>query len=147
MGAVYCKLSDCWPMSSWRSLEFSGRWKALHHVARRFFAPALVCAHVPGEEQTITSNYRRTSVREVHLYTVYDAPQIVRGVLRWELRHFDGRVLAAGRKPVVLQPGRSVRQKVLDLAEPMRRHGRDNLYLRIALETGRTGPSEETVFL
>ena len=147
MGALYWQLNDCWPVASWSSIEFTGKWKALHHVARRFFAPALVCAHVPGDEQTITSNYRRTTVRAVHLYTVSDAPQAVRGVLGWELRHFDGRVLAAGRKPVVLRPGRSERQKVLDLAAPMQRHGRDNLYLRIALATGRAGVSEETVFL
>ncbi len=147
MGALYWQLNDCWPVASWSSIEFAGRWKALHHVARRFFAPVLVCAHVPGDELTITSNYRRTSVREAHLYTVYDAPQAARGVLRWELRHFDGRILTSGRKRVRLQPGTSVRQKTLDLAGPMAKHGRDNLYLRIALEAGRAGTSEETVFL
>ena len=85
MGALYWQLNDCWPVASWSSLEFSGRWKALHHVARRFFAPALVSAHVPGEEETdqqATTGGRR--VREVHLYTVYDAPEPARGVLRWD---------------------------------------------------------------
>ena len=58
MGALYWQLNDCWPVASWSSLEFTGRWKALHHVARRFFAPALVSAHVPGDEDTIIGNYR-----------------------------------------------------------------------------------------
>jgi beta-mannosidase len=147
MGALYWQLNDCWPVASWSSLEFSGRWKALHHVARRFFAPAIVSAHVPGEEETITNNYRRTSVREVHLYTVYDAPDPARGLLRWDLIHFDGRVLAGGRKTVALRHGESVRQKTLDLAKPMARHGRDNIYLRIALEIAGARVSEGTVFL
>src|SRR5664280_217940 len=147
MGALYWQLNDCWPVASWSSVEFSGRWKALHHVARRFFAPAAVSAHVPGEEQTIINNYRRTSVRKVHLYTVYDAPEPARGVLRWELFHFDGDVVSRGRKPVVLRYGESVRQKTLDLAGPMARHGRDNLYLRISLETAGVRVSEDTVFL
>lgn len=147
MGALYWQLNDCWPVASWSSLEFSGRWKALHHVARRFFAPALVTAHVPGEEETTTNNYRRTTVREVHLYTVYDAPQPASGVLRWDLFHVDGRVVLCGRRKVALRYGESVKQKTLDLAGPMRRHGRDNLYLRLALEINGVRVSEETVFL
>ena len=147
MGALYWQLNDCWPAATWSSLEFSGRWKALHYAARRFFVPALVSAHVPGEEQTITNNYRRSSVRRVHLYTVYDAPAPARGVLRWDLFHVDGRVLRHGRKAVALRPGSSVRQRTLDLAAPLARHGRDHLYLRIALEVDGSCVSEETVFL
>ena len=147
MGALYWQLNDCWPVASWSSLEFTGQWKALHHLARRFFAPSLVSAHVPGEEQTITNNYRRTTVREVHLHTIHDAPQAARGVLRWQLRHFDGRVLAAGRKSVALRSGQSVRQKTLDLAKPMARHGRDHLYLRISLEIAGARVAEDSVFL
>jgi beta-mannosidase len=147
MGALYWQLNDCWPVASWSSLEFSGRWKALHHLARRFFAPAVVSAHVPGEEQTITNNYRKTSVREVHLYTVYDAPKPVRGVLCWDLSRFDGAVVSSGRKPVALRSGESVRQKTLDLSKTMAKHGRDNVYLRIALEIAGVRVSEDTVFL
>jgi beta-mannosidase len=147
MGALYWQLNDCWPVASWSSLEFSGRWKALHFLARRFFAPATVSAHVPGEEQTITNNYRRTTVREVHLYTVCDAPEPARGVLRWDLFHFDGSVVLSGEKQVVLRCGASVRQKTLDLAKPMAKHGRDSLYLRIALDMAGVRVSEDTVFL
>ena len=55
--------------------------------------------------------------------------------------------LSSGRQPVALRPGESVRQKTLDLAGPMAKHGRDNLYLRIALEIGGVRVSEDTVFL
>ena len=147
MGALYWQLNDCWPVASWSSLEFDGRWKALHHVARRFFAPAIAVAHVPGEEETTVNNYRRTSVREVHLYTVCDAPEPAAGELRWDLCRFDGRVVLAGRKRVALRCGESVRQRTLDLARPIAAHGRDNLYLRIALDVGGARVSEGTVFL
>jgi beta-mannosidase len=147
MGALYWQLNDCWPVASWSSIEFTGRWKALHHNARRFFAPALVSAHVPGGEQPIISNYRRSTVRTVHLYTIYDAPQPARGVLRWNLFHLDGRILRSGRKSVILRYGESVRQQTLDLAAPLARHGRDALYLRIALDVGGQCVSEDTVFL
>jgi beta-mannosidase len=147
MGALYWQLNDCWPVASWSSIEFTGRWKALHHAARRFFAPALVSAHVPGEEDTIIGNYRTTTVDAVHFHTVYDAPTAARGELHWELFHLDGRVLARGRKKVALRPGEAVRQQTVRFGKLMAQHGRDNLHLRIALVIGRKRVSEETVFL
>jgi beta-mannosidase len=39
MGAIYWQLNDCWPVASWASIDYFGRWKALHYGARRFFAP------------------------------------------------------------------------------------------------------------
>ncbi len=147
MGALFWQLNDCWPVASWSAIEFTGRWRALLHIARRFFAPALVTAHVPGDESTIIGNYRRSSVREVQLYTVYDAPQPARGTLRWDLFHLDGRVLLRGTKAVALRYGESVRHKTLDLAPALARHGRDALYLRIALDLAGRRVSEDTVFL
>ncbi|MFB6135429.1 MAG: glycoside hydrolase family 2 protein [Halobacteriaceae archaeon] len=41
MGTLYWQLNDLWPVASWSSLEYGGRWKALHHFARRFYAPVL----------------------------------------------------------------------------------------------------------
>ncbi len=38
-GFLYWQLNDCWPVSSWSSIEYSGRWKLLHYFARRFFNP------------------------------------------------------------------------------------------------------------
>jgi beta-mannosidase len=147
MGAIYWQLNDCWPVTSWSSIEYTGRWKALHYAARRFNAPALVSAHVPGDETAIVGNYRRTTVREVHLYTVYDAPESAKALLRWDLFHLDGRILLDGKKNVILRSGESVNQKTLDLAAPMAAHGRDHLYLRIALDVEGVTVSEKSVFL
>jgi len=147
MGALYWQLNDCWPVASWSSIEFTGKWKALHHVARRFFAPALASAHVPGDEDTIIGNYRTTTVDAVHFHTVYDAPQPAKGELRWELFHVDGRILARGRKAVALRPGESRRQQTVRFGRWMRQHGRDNLHVRLALLVRGRRVSEETVFL
>ncbi|WP_220718480.1 beta-mannosidase [Agarivorans litoreus] len=38
-GMLYWQLNDNWPVSSWSSIEYSGRWKQLHYHAKRFFAP------------------------------------------------------------------------------------------------------------
>lgn len=147
MGAIYWQLNDCWPVASWSSIEFTGRWKALHYLARRFYAPALVTAHVPGDEVLLNGNYRRTTIREVHLYTVYDSPTPQRGLLSWDIFHLDGSVVSHGKKRVALEPRQSIRQKTLDVARCLERYGRENLYLRIALSMDDRRVSEETVFL
>jgi beta-mannosidase len=147
MGALYWQLNDCWPVASWSSIEYTGRWKALHHVARRLFAPAVVSAHVPGDEVHGIGNYRSSTVRRVHIHTSYDGPEPARGVVRWDLFDLSGRRLLGGRKAVRLRPMSSVLQRTLDLAAPLAKVGRDRIYLRIALDIGGRRVSEDTVFL
>jgi beta-mannosidase len=147
MGALFWQLNDCWPVASWSSIEFPGRWKALQHVARRFFAPASVSAHVPGEEIHGIGNYRISTVRRVFIHTSYDGARPARGAVRWDLFHIDGRRILGGRKPVSLRPMQSRLQKSLDLAGPLARFGRDRIYLRIALDVAGKRVSEDTVLL
>lgn len=147
MGALYWQLNDCWPVASWSSIEFTGRWKALHFFARRFFAPALVTAHVPGDESAKVGNYRQSTVRDVHLYTVYDAPEPVKAVLSWQLWTFSGRPLSNRSLRVNLRPGESQRHLSLELDQEIATHGRDNLYLQLRLQVAGEVISEQSVFL
>jgi len=41
MGTLYWQLNDVWPVSSWSSIEYGGKWKALHYAAKRFYEPLL----------------------------------------------------------------------------------------------------------
>lgn len=47
MGALFRRLNDPWPQLSCSSIDFYGRWKALHYFARRFFAPLLLSCEGP----------------------------------------------------------------------------------------------------
>ena len=40
-GTLYWQLNDCWPVASWASIDYFGRWKALHYLARRFLRARL----------------------------------------------------------------------------------------------------------
>jgi beta-mannosidase len=55
MGAVYWQLNDIWPVASWASIDYFGRWKALHYFAKRFFSPALLSCEEIGEKSACTS--------------------------------------------------------------------------------------------
>jgi beta-mannosidase len=147
MGALYWQLNDCWPVASWSSIEFTGRWRALHYAARRFFAPTLVTAQLLGEDTVTIGNYRRVSYHAVELYTVSDLPDPTPARLFWDLFHLDGRKLLEGGKSVTLEPVGGRLQASVELAEALAVHPRETVYLRIGLEAAGQPRQEETVFL
>ncbi len=49
MGTIYWQLNDNWPVASWSSIEYGGKWKPLHYHAKRFFAPLLIATFTNKE--------------------------------------------------------------------------------------------------
>jgi beta-mannosidase len=81
-GALYWQLNDCWPVSSWSSIDYFGRWKALHYATRRFYDPVLLSARVEGDAATLS--------------VTNDLPEAWFGEVRWSLERLDGTVVTAG---------------------------------------------------
>jgi beta-mannosidase len=79
MGSIFWQLNDCWPVVSWASVDYYGRWKALQYYARRFYNDLLVSPH---EENGVVS-----------IYVVSDRTADVTGSVRVRLMTFDGTVL------------------------------------------------------
>ena len=73
MGTTYWQLNDCWPVSSWSSIDYYGRWKALHYYARRFYSPTLVIAEESGTRVDFSfSNEQRRSFTGTLCYAIKD---------------------------------------------------------------------------
>ncbi|WP_026790757.1 glycosyl hydrolase 2 galactose-binding domain-containing protein [Pleomorphomonas oryzae] len=53
MGALYWQLNDTYPVASWSSIEYGGRWKLLHSMAKHFFAPVNVVAIPSADTSTV----------------------------------------------------------------------------------------------
>ncbi len=149
MGAVYWQLNDCWPVASWSSVDFGGRWKALHYAAKRFFAPALVSVKRLGSETIHTStNTVLSDVDGVEVHTVFDGPTAVKGELSWAVWSVRGNVvLETGRKAVRLANGEARRRQVLKLGDWIEKNGRDDLAVRCRLEAAGHEASDSTTFL
>jgi beta-mannosidase len=78
-GTLYWQLNDCWPVASWSSLDYFGRWKALHYAARRFYAPLMLSIEDTPAAQNI--------------YITSDLREPWEGSVRWSLETLDGKAL------------------------------------------------------
>lgn len=102
MGAVYWQLNDCWPVISWSSIDYCGRWKALHYYAKRFFAPVLVsCQEESWLTQEANMNRQHFAFEKSIRLNVANETQEERKVLvRWNLRNASGESLREEQKEV-----------------------------------------------
>ena len=55
MGTLYWQLNDTWPVASWSGLDHGGTWKAMHYMARRFYALVLVTARKTKDEFVVSA--------------------------------------------------------------------------------------------
>jgi beta-mannosidase len=90
MGSIFWQLNDCWPVASWSSIDYYGRWKALQYYARRFYAPILVSPHVEDGS--------------LKVYIVSDKTTAQPATLRVRLMDFDGKVLLEESHAVDVTP-------------------------------------------
>ena len=102
-GVLYWQLNDCWPVISWSSIDYYGRWKALHYAARRFYAPVLLSAEDDG--------------LRVALHVTNDLTTGWQGTVRWSLEALDGRQMASGEQGVSVPAQSSQRICELDFSD------------------------------
>ena len=95
MGAIYWQLNDCWPVASWASIDYFGRWKALHYYAKRFFAPLMISCEEEGLlSQSMNTNAEPFTVKKSIRLNVTNESMKDRNVtVKWQLRNSDGTVL------------------------------------------------------
>jgi len=89
-GILYWQLNDCWPVASWSSIDYYGRWKALHYAARRFYAPLLLSIEDKPPVQKV--------------YISNDLCEAWEGIVKWSLETFAGEVFTSGDAPVEAAP-------------------------------------------
>jgi len=102
-GTLYWQLNDCWPVASWSSLDYFGRWKALHYAARRFYAPLML---------SIEDNPPRQSI-----FISNDLREKWQGSVRWALTMLDGKLLISGEKTISAKPFAVTAVESLDFSE------------------------------
>jgi beta-mannosidase len=102
-GILYWQLNDCWPVASWSSLDYFGRWKALHYAARNFFAPLMLSIEDKSPDMGV--------------FVTNDLLEPWEGNVRWWLETLGGEVLTSGEAPVKAAAQAATRVSMLDFSD------------------------------
>lgn len=106
MGTVYWQLNDCWPVASWASIDYEGRWKALQYYAKRFFAPILISCEEKGYlDQRISVNDDADPIRKSIRLNVQNETMDKHDLeVRWQLRNSMADVIESGEETLSVEP-------------------------------------------
>ncbi len=104
MGTVIWQLNDCWPVASWASIDYCGRWKALHYYAKRFFAPVMLsCAEEGILTQDTNPNAQPYEVKKsIHLNVANESMEDRKVRVAWTLRNRESEVIRGGEETVTV---------------------------------------------
>ena len=90
MGSLYWQADDCWPVASWSSMDYFGRWKALMYYTRRFYAPMLVSMHLDDGK--------------MNFFVVSDSTQAKNAELTVDAVDLNGKILSTQKTNLNVEP-------------------------------------------
>lgn len=105
MGAIIWQLNDIWPVASWASIDYYGRWKALHYAAKRFFAPVMISAEEEGElsQNPKINEYHPVPLeKSFRLNVCNETLRDVTGEVVWALRTPDGAIVRQNQQTLTI---------------------------------------------
>ena len=130
MGTLFWQHNDCWPVASWSSRDYYGKWKAQHYFAKKAFRDIMLSTMDNDDDITV--------------YVVSDKLKHVTGTLLIETYKYDGTLLSSFRQKLTLPEGevRKIslpKSKVFGKADPC------SLLISSTFDTGEA--SYENIFL
>lgn len=93
MGSLYWQINDCWPVASWSSIDYYGKWKALHYTAKKSF------------ENFLISFENNKDAMDV--FVVSDSLKPINAILKMSLIDFDGTVLKQQEEAIEVKENQS----------------------------------------
>ncbi len=132
MGSLYWQLNDCWPVASWASIDYYGRWKALQYYVRRFYDDVLISPFLHDGK--------------IDVYVVSDKLQPLTGTIHTRLLDFSGNVLLDQTKDVQIPAQSSEIDLTLDSATLAAKGDPHQSFLAFDLEIGGKRVSRNLIF-
>ena len=104
MGAIVWQLNDIWPVASWASIDYYGRWKALHYAEKKMFAPVMISCEEIGElsERPFCITEPAPIEKSAKLHVANETMQEVTGIVEWKLCKPNSEVILKGSKEVTV---------------------------------------------
>lgn len=134
MGCVYWQYNDIWPGMSWSSVDYFGRWKALHYMARKFYSPILVSGLEHPDNGT------------ADIFVTNDLLESKHGRLEWKATDVNGAILKHGAFSVELPSRKSVKVETVDLSKEIAQNGAGGVLLWLDLHVHGKRISDNLIF-
>lgn len=122
MGTLYWQLNDNWPVASWSSLDYFGRWKALHFMAKKFYAPVLISGVENLDDSTV----------EIHVTS--DKLNDINAEVSWQLRDAAGKLIKENKFEAEISHGNQ-KLKTLHFEDYLEEYGSRDLMLWLELDS------------
>ena len=117
MGTLFWQHNDCWPVASWASRDYYGRWKAQHYYVRKAYDDILISPVVEGDD--------------LKVYAVSDRLENTSGQLQLQVCQFDGTVVHHWGKSVGISGNDSRVCFSAPLAKLLEGANRGTVYVRV----------------
>ena len=117
MGTLFWQHNDCWPVASWASRDYYGRWKAQHYYVRKAYDDILISSVVEGDDLIV--------------YAVSDRLENTSGRLQLQVCQFDGTVVHHWDKSVGISGNDSRVCFSAPLAKLLEGVDRGTVYVRV----------------
>lgn len=117
MGTLFWQHNDCWPVASWASRDYYGRWKAQHYYVRKAYDDILISPVVEGDD--------------LKVYAVSDRLENTSGRLQLQVCQFDGTVVHHWGKSVGISGNDSRVCFSVPLAKLLEGANRGTVYVRV----------------
>lgn len=154
MGGIVWQLNDCWPVASWSSRDYYGRWKALHYVTKKAYDDVLVSPRVkdedaraqenrqvaalPGQEDTGVKQSADVALsrKVLELKLVNDRRSALSGTVRLQTVTVGGRVVHDEKRKLRVPANTAIDVKTWRVADILGGEKPENVVFYITYETG-----------
>jgi beta-mannosidase len=98
-GTLYWQLNDCWPVSSWSSIDYYGNWKALQYRAKDDY-----------RDLAILERFSDLENRSYYLVSDHRVPQSVN--YNWQVVRLNGKVIDSGEGQIEIEKDKPYELKI-----------------------------------
>ena len=148
------QLNDCWPVASWSSRDYYGRWKALHYVTRKAYDDILVSPRVKDVDAKALENKQVAALpgatdvgvkhsadvamerKVLELKLVNDRRSAAPGTIVLQTLTLDGRKVYEEKRSVKLPKNCAIDVKTWRVADILGGERPENVIFHITYTTG-----------
>lgn len=156
MGSIVWQLNDCWPVASWSSRDYYGRWKALHYFTKYAYDDILVAPRVKvigetkkqenkqvsnlpteqGGQLKVAENTTSKSDKEIEIKLVNDRRTSAKGELKIQTITMAGRVAHTEKMNVKLPANDAIHVVTRSVNELLGGERPEDVIFYITYQTG-----------